>query len=140
LYGVQEVVSSSLTAPIFADKESFMGKTGKERRMHPRASQALIVYYFRKDDPEKKNELSQIKDISLGGMCLLTETQFQKGDTLSLQIKTPYLADTTALEAAVIASGQIGSRNVFETRIAFNNLSESATDAIQRIVTLLSES
>lgn len=62
--------------------------TGLDRRKYSRLSRPFMVRYWIPESTEQA-DLSQVKDISLGGVCLTTYRVFEKGTKLVLEIKLP---------------------------------------------------
>lgn len=73
---------------------------GKERRRFPRIKVALIVRYKILDTPEQEYEV-KTKDISAGGVCLVTHEQLKSGTILAMEIKF------LPAEDPVLAAGRV---------------------------------
>ena len=105
-----------------------------DRRRSARIKKNFILSYFDKQNPQKKFDATQLKNISLGGMCFLTSVKYQPGTIISIQLKTPYLTGTTLFEGTVLESQQKLSGILYETRLTFNNLNSEAEFVLNKIV------
>src|SRR5262245_9155382 len=104
-----------------------------ERRRDIRIKKNFILSYFDKTKPEKKFGATQLKNISMGGMCILTSEAYQPGTVLTIQLKTPYLTGTTQLEGNVLESKEKLAGVLHETRLAFKDLHPEAQFVIEKI-------
>ena len=106
---------------------------GTERRQHARIYKNYILFLFEKDNPDQKIEVSQITNISRGGICFVSTESFNPGTHLRLQLKTPYLADPLELEGLVLGSREKIFKMIFEIRLTFKNVSTQAQEVLLRI-------
>lgn len=100
-----------------------MAYAGPERRKYPRLNCHFLVYY-RMLEGNDEIDLSQIKNVSLGGMLLTTSKPFEKRAKLALKIRLPgvYIMPT----GKVIESRQIGKViPIYDTRLEFSDIGES---------------
>ena len=80
-----------------------MHEIGKERRKFPRIRAELIVRYKILDAKEQRFD-GKTKDISGGGLCLVTRERINPGVVLAMDIKFPHLAEPTLISGRVIWS------------------------------------
>lgn len=106
----------------------------KERRRYVRIEKHFIISYHDKNDPEVKHNVSQLKNISIGGMCFVTSTQYPAGTKMDIELKTPYIADTVYIEGTVLESHEKIRGIIYETRLVFDKLNSQATLVINKIV------
>ena len=97
-------------------------KMDQERRRSQRIRKHFILSYFEKDYPDRRYELTQLKNISHGGMCFITSQKFNPGVKLGIELKTPYVAETTYLEGVVLESHEKIRSMIYETRLKFEFL------------------
>ncbi|MFH0754467.1 MAG: PilZ domain-containing protein, partial [Candidatus Omnitrophota bacterium] len=76
-------------------------KFGAERRQHVRIKKNYIIRFHEKSNPAVKFEVSQIENISRGGLCFTSTTLFPVNLVLSIELRTPYITDTIYLEGAL---------------------------------------
>ena len=92
--------------------------TGPEKRKFPRANGRFIVSY--RVIPNNSNvDISQTKNLSLGGMLLTTNCQFAIGTNLALEIRLPFDPDPIMTIAKVLESSEITKGVIYDTRLAF---------------------
>ena len=106
----------------------------KERRRYVRIKKNFIVNYYIKDNPTHKFEITQLKNISLGGMCFITSMGFPVGTKISIELKTPYISDKTYVEGTVLESHERIYNILYETRLQFEKLNEQAEFLINKMV------
>lgn len=95
-----------------------MSFTGSERRKHPRIMGRFIVSY-RIMDEINNVDITQTKNISLGGMLLTTNRKFNAGTNLALEIRLPFDPHPIMLIGKVIDSHEIMKDMIYDTRIEF---------------------
>ena len=106
----------------------------QERRQYIRIEKSFILTYFERSKPEHKYEITQLKNISLGGMCFITTHSFEASTELGVELKTPYLAGTTYLEGVVLESHEKMKNRVYETRLQFTTLEAEAKVLLEKLV------
>ena len=105
-----------------------------ERRQDIRIKKHFILSYYDLADPGKKHEATQIKNISVGGVCILTTTQFPPGTLIAIEMKTPYLSGTVQMQGKVLESHERLQGIVYDTRLFFQNLNAQAEFVLKKIV------
>jgi hypothetical protein len=106
----------------------------EERRQYKRINRSFILSYFDLAEPDYKFEITQIKNISLGGMCFVATKDFDNSVKLGLELKTPYLSGTTYMEGAVVGSVERMKDKIYETRIQFDPLEPEAKVLLQKLI------
>ena len=97
-----------------------------ERRRYVRINKNFIMTYCLKSSPQKKIEITQLKNIGLGGMCFITTQKFEPSTLLQIELKTPYITDTTLLEGHVLESHEKIINMLYETRLEFVHINTEA--------------
>jgi len=92
--------------------------SGEEKRKYPRASGRFIVSY-RVIPRNTNSDISQTKNLSLGGMLLTTNCQFPIGTHLALEIRLPFDPDPILIIANVLESAEISKGVIYDTRLVF---------------------
>ena len=108
--------------------------SGAERRRYMRVAKNFILTYFDKVDPTTKFEVTQLKNISMGGACFVTTREFPKGTEIGIELKTPYITDTTYLEGVVHESHPKVKGMLYETRLEFGNLDTQAEFLMAKLI------
>jgi len=110
-----------------------MNYTGVERRKHPRISARFIVSYRILDEVDNA-DISQTKNLSLGGMLLTTNRQFGIGTNLALEIRLPFDPNPIMIIARVLESREISKNLIYDTRLMFLAIDERHRKAIKETV------
>lgn len=95
-----------------------MAYTGDERRKHQRADGRFIVSY-RILDEINNVDITQTKNISLGGMLLTTNKIFDSGTNLAIEIRLPFDPNPIMLIGRVVESREIVKGMIYDTRMEF---------------------
>lgn len=91
---------------------------GADRRKFPRVSGRFIVSYRILHDIDNV-DISQTKNISMGGMLLTTNRQFEEGTNLALEIRLPFDPDPIMLIGKVLESKEVSRNLIYDTRLMF---------------------
>jgi hypothetical protein len=104
-----------------------------ERRKHPRVKKNYIIRFSEKENPTLKFEVSQIENISRGGICFTSTISFKEGDELAVELRTPYIADTIYLEGHVLQSHEKVKGLIYHNRFKFHELTPLAESVLEKI-------
>lgn len=110
-----------------------MTYTGPERRKHPRIGGRFIVSY-RILNENNNIDISQTKNISLGGMLLTTNRQFEPGTDLALEIRLPFDPNPIMLIGKIVESREITKNLIYDTRLQFLAVDEKHREVIRQTV------
>ena len=110
-----------------------------DRRYYIRIKKNFILSYHDQKNPGKKFGATQLKNISLGGMCFITSIRYEPGTKIIIELKTPYLTGTTHLEGTVLESQEKIADIICETRLVFDNLQPESEFVISKIVEYFKE-
>lgn len=106
---------------------------GLEKRKYPRAKGRFIVSY--RVIPNNSNaDITQTKNLSLGGMLLTTNCQFPQGTSLALEIRLPFDPDPIMIIANVLESNEISKGLIYDTRLVFLAIDEKHSKVIGETV------
>ncbi len=108
--------------------------SGDDRRQYKRIAKNFILTYYDKSDPKKKYEISQLKNISLGGMCFITSKGYPPGTKIAIELKTPYISDTTYLEGTVVGANEKVKNIIYETRLKFDVINPQAEFLLAKLI------
>ena len=114
-------------------------QSNEERRQYERIKKSFILSYFDKATPEHKFEITQLKNISFGGMCFITSHEYESSTKLSVELKTPYLSGTTHLEGTVMESHEKMKGKIYETRMQFGPLEAEAKVLLGKLIEIFVE-
>jgi hypothetical protein len=107
---------------------------GPERRRYKRIKKHFILTYHNPKDPTQKFAASQLKNISMGGMCLITAREFEPMTRLMLDLKTPFLTELIHLEGVVLESREKIKNIIYETRLEFSELPDEAKFVLSKLI------
>ena len=116
------------------DKKNQPDWNGLERRRHKRIKKNFILTYFDKNKPEEKFELTQLKDISCGGLRFVTTKRFTAGTLLGVELKTPYISETTYLEGEILECSEKIKDMLYEIRLKFTVLNTQAEITLTQLM------
>ena len=111
----------------------------RERRRHIRIKRNFIISFYDKHEPSLKHEVSQIKNISLGGACIITSRYYRPATKIGVELKTPYLTGTVHFDGTVLDSHEKVANLLYETRLVFENLKPQAEFVLNKIVEYFKE-
>ena len=110
-----------------------MSYSGPERRKHPRICGRFIVSY-RILEQSDSVDISQTKNLSMGGMLLTTNMQFEAGTNLALEIRLPFDPNPIMLIGKVVESRVITKDLIYDTRLSFLAVDERHRNVISQTV------
>lgn len=103
--------------------------SGPERRKFPRADGRFIVSY-RVIPKSDVHDISQTKNLSLGGMLLTTNCKFPVGTNLALEVRLPFDPQVIKIIAEVLESKEITKGIIYDTRLIFLSVDEMYREII----------
>ena len=109
-------------------------KFGDERRKYHRIHKHFVLKYYDLNDPLARYDASQLKNISVGGMCLVTSRPFTADSRLGVELKTPFLAEFIHLEGTVLSSTEKIKGIIYETRLRFDQMTPTAQTVLQKLI------
>ncbi len=95
-----------------------MSYSGTERRKHPRINARFIVSYRVLDEVDNI-DVSQTKNLSLGGVLLTTNRFFKPGTHIALEIRLPFDPNPIMIVARVVDSVEVTKGLIYDTRLSF---------------------
>lgn len=110
-----------------------MAYSGQERRKHPRISARFIVSYRILEEVDNI-DISQTKNLSLGGMLLTTNRLFAPGTNLALEIRLPFDPDPIMIIGKVVDSQEIAKGLIYDTRLSFLAVDDKHRGTISQTV------
>lgn len=107
--------------------------SGPEKRKYPRAVGRFIVSY-RILENVTINDITQTKNLSLGGMLLTTNCQFSPETILALEIRLPFDPNPIKIISQVLESKEITKNIIYDTRLMFISVDEKHHKVINETV------
>jgi hypothetical protein len=107
---------------------------GTERRKDERIKANFIVSYRILDEIDNM-DITQTKNLCLGGMLLTTSRSFDTGTNLAIEIRLPFERSPIMLIGKVIESVEITKDLIYDTRLEFMAIDENHRSIITKTVT-----
>jgi len=114
------------------EKNSFNPNIIFERRRFVRVEGSFVVSYKDITTSEGKSDITQTKNISLGGILFTTDREFPPGTLLRLNMRLPYVSTYINVKAQVVDCTKKGI--LYNTRAKFVGLKDEDKEAINRII------
>jgi c-di-GMP-binding flagellar brake protein YcgR len=111
-----------------------MSYQGVERRKADRIKANFIVSY-RVLDEINNMDITQTKNMGLGGMLLTTSRKFDVGTNLAIEIRLPFERTPIMLIGKVVESVEITKDLIYDTRLEFLAIDENHRSIISKTVT-----
>ena len=110
-----------------------MSQSFENRRKHVRIYRNYILSYHLKGKGNIKYEMSQVNNISRGGINFTVTAPFEKGGDLVIEMKTPFLNDHVTLQGTVLESREKVEGLLYEIRVQFHGLTPEAEEILLKI-------
>ncbi len=106
---------------------------GPERRKHPRIKGRFIVSYRIMEEVDNV-DITQTKNIGLGGMLLTTNMRFERGTPLAVEIRLPFEKNPIMLIGKVVESVEITKELIYDTRLEYIAIDENHRSIINKTI------
>lgn len=106
---------------------------GEERRKHPRVEKHFILTVFDLDRQDADHCVSQLKNISRGGLCFSSSFPFEAGTRLQTMIKTPYMGQTVNVVTRVMESREKVPNVIYDIHVRIEKSTPEADEILQKI-------
>ena len=110
-----------------------MTDSSQNRRKFVRIYRNFILWCRLKENKDIFFEMSQVNNISRGGVNFSTTTVLNVGSALLIELKTPFLNEKVDLEGVVLESQEKITNLIYAVRVQFQNLSPEAEDVLAKI-------
>jgi len=105
----------------------------QERRKSKRINRHFVITY-RVHDRDTQYDLSQIKNISKGGLRFTTSKQYPEGTILSLELRTPVTTDRIKFLGKVVSSKVVLDGLIWDTRVAYVDMDEDTKRLVDKTI------
>lgn len=106
---------------------------GSERRKHVRVDRNFILTYHDKNSPYVKNEITQLRNISRGGLCFVSTRTFPVSLELIIEMRTPFTTGTVSIEGVVLESRERIKNMIYDVRLEFKNVQPAVMEILEKI-------
>jgi hypothetical protein len=110
-----------------------MNKSFNERRKHIRIYRNFILTYHERDQSSTTHDISQVNNVSKGGMNFSSSHPLKQGVVVIVDLKAPFIADTMRLEGLVLECREKIPEMIYEIRVQFQKISDQALIALEKI-------
>ena len=110
-----------------------MPEPSQNRRKHVRVYRNFVLSYHLKGQGSSRYQMSQVNNISRGGINFSSTVPFPKGGELAIELKTPFLIDKVELEGVVLESREKIPNLIYAVRVEFKNISQQAGEVLAKI-------
>ncbi|MFA6379162.1 MAG: PilZ domain-containing protein [Candidatus Omnitrophota bacterium] len=106
---------------------------GQERRKHPRIEKHFIITVYDIDKKDADHCISQLKNISRGGLCFSSSFPLEIGTRLQTMIKTPYMGQAINIVTKVVNSKEKVPNVIYDIRVQIEQADPVAEEILQKI-------
>ena len=110
-----------------------MSYDGIERRKHSRINGRFLVSYRILEESDNI-DITQTKNLGMGGMLLTTNRKFEPGTNIALEIRLPFDPNPIMLVARVLESHEVTKNLIYDTRLMFFSVDERHRKVINETV------
>ena len=105
-----------------------------ERRRFVRVDGTFVVSYSDITAQQQKTDISQTKNISVGGILFTTDREFPVETVLRVRLRLPETPDYINVKVKVVDSKQRVKGMMYDTRVKFISIKLEDRDAVRKIV------
>ena len=110
-----------------------MSDSPENRRKFVRIYRSFMLTYFSVSSPTIPQEVSQINNISQGGMNFSVLAPVAQGECLTVELKTPFLSEGLQMTGEVLECRDKIPGLIYEVRLQFKDLSNFAKEVLAKI-------
>ena len=104
-----------------------------ERRKHLRIYRNYIMSYHEKGKSIIKKHVTQVNNVSKGGMSFSSTHPLKQGIVIIVDLKTPFIADPIRLEGIVLECREKIPEIIYEVRLQFQGITEHVLMVLDKI-------
>ena len=106
---------------------------GPERRKFPRIGGKFLVSYWIADKDDLI-DITQTKNVSLGGLLLTTDKAYKVGTNLLIEIRLPVDPHPIKIMGKVLESKELMKNLIYDTRLEFISIDEKHKDMVAKTI------
>jgi len=110
-----------------------MDNSFKERRKHIRIYRNFILSYREKGKLITEHNVSQINNVSKGGLSFSSTHSIKQGAVITVDLKTPFIAQAIRIEGLVLECKEKVPELIYEIRVQFQEIPDQALIALEKI-------
>ena len=105
-----------------------------ERRKFTRIDASYMVSYTDVTHGEPRSDLSQTKNISMGGILFITDREYSPGTVLRVRLRIPDAPDYINAKVQVVISRQKIKGMMYDTSVKFIAVREEDREVIRKLI------
>ena len=110
-----------------------MDNSSNERRKYLRIYRNFILSYREKGKSAIQHDVSQVNNVSKGGLSFSSTHPLKQGTVVMIDLKTPFIADSIQLEGLVLESREKIPEMIYEIRLQFQEIPEQVLAVLEKI-------
>ena len=110
-----------------------MNNPSDERRKYLRIYRNFIMSYHEKGKSMIRHNVSQVNNVSKGGLGFASTHPLKEGTGVMIDLKAPFIADPIRLEGVVLECKEKIPELIYEVRLQFQEISQQALAALDKI-------
>ena len=110
-----------------------MNNSGNERRKHLRIYRNFIMSYHEKGKSVLKHHVSQVNNVSKGGVSFSSTHSLTEGTVLCVDLKTPFIKDSVRMDGVILECKEKVPDVIYEIRLQFHKLTSTALTVLEKI-------
>ncbi len=110
-----------------------MPDSSQNRRQFVRVYRNFILSCHLKGQEGVRYEMSQVNNISRGGVNFSATSAFPVGGVLAIELSTPFLSSKIMLEGVVLETKEKIPNLIYTVRVQFQNLTPQAQDILVKV-------
>jgi hypothetical protein len=104
-----------------------------ERRKYLRIYRNYIMSYHEKGKSVFRKQVSQVNNVSKGGMSFSSTHPLKQGINVLIDLKTPFIADPIRLEGVVLECKEKIADMIYAVRVQFHEVPEDVLVVLDKI-------
>lgn len=105
----------------------------KNRRQFVRIKRHYFLWFTDKTNPQIRFQVSQVEDISQGGLCFTSNIPLKQGALLQFKLQTPYIEEVVYLDGKVVAVREKVKGLMYSIHIQFDQLTPVVKEVLEKI-------
>ena len=110
-----------------------MNNSFNERRKYLRIYRNFILTYQEKGKSVIHHNVSQVNNISKGGLNFTSTYPLVQGAVITVDLQTPFIADSIRLEGIVLGCKEKVPDLIYEVRLEFQKISKETLTVLEKI-------
>ena len=104
-----------------------------ERRKHLRIYRNFILSFYEKGNAAALHDVSQVNNVSKGGLSFSSTHPLNKGAVVTIDLKTPFISDSIILDGVVLDSKEKIPGMIYEIRLQFQEITPEVLTVLEKI-------